>query len=98
LTEMCSGSEAGSYLRLVYFVYHSIPGLVIKKEKELRGCERVRGEPCAERCTLDAVYVYVVSWSEFPLVPSCPRYPHQRRVAERVRDVRVCSNTGIPLW
>ena len=31
---MCSGSEAGSYLRLVDFVYHSILGLrVIKKKK-----------------------------------------------------------------
>ena len=33
--EMCSGSEAGSYLRLVDFVYHSTLGLrVIKKEKK----------------------------------------------------------------
>jgi len=32
-TEMCSGSEAGSYLRLIDFVYHSTLGLrVIKKE------------------------------------------------------------------
>ena len=32
---MCSGSEAGSYLRLVDFVYHSTLGLrVIKKKKE----------------------------------------------------------------
>ena len=31
---MCSGSEAGSYLRLIDFVYHSTLGLrVIKKEK-----------------------------------------------------------------
>jgi len=31
---MCSGSEAGSYLRLIDFVYHSILGLrVIKKKK-----------------------------------------------------------------
>ena len=31
-TEMCSGSEAGSYLRLIDFVYHSTLGLrVIKK-------------------------------------------------------------------
>ena len=36
-TEMCSGSEAGSYLRLVYFVYHSTLGLrVIKKKKQGR--------------------------------------------------------------
>ena len=33
-TEMCSGSEAGSYLRLVDFVYHSTLGLrVIKKKR-----------------------------------------------------------------
>jgi len=36
-TEMCSGSEAGSYLRLIDFVYHSTLGLrVIKKKKGLR--------------------------------------------------------------
>ena len=33
-TEMCSGSEAGSYLRLIDFVYHSTLGLrVITKQK-----------------------------------------------------------------
>ena len=33
-SEMCSGSEAGSYLRLIDFVYHSTLGLrVIKKKK-----------------------------------------------------------------
>jgi len=31
---MCSGSEAGSYLRLIDFVYHSTLGLrVIQKKK-----------------------------------------------------------------
>ena len=29
--------------------------------------------------TLDAVYVYVVPWSEFPIVPSYPHYPHRCR-------------------
>jgi len=34
-TEMCSGSEAGSYLRLIDFVYYSTLGLrVIKKKKK----------------------------------------------------------------
>ena len=34
-TEMCSGSEAGSYLRLIDFVYHSTLGLrVIKKKRD----------------------------------------------------------------
>jgi len=34
-TEMCSGSEAGSYLRLIDFVYHTTLGLrVIKKKKK----------------------------------------------------------------
>ena len=37
LAEMCSGSEAGSYLRLIDFVYHSTLGLrVIKKKKKSR--------------------------------------------------------------
>jgi len=37
-TEMCSGSEAGSYLRLIDFVYHSTLGVrVIKKNKKGRG-------------------------------------------------------------
>ena len=39
---MCSGSEAGSYLRLTDFVYHSTLGLgVIKKKKRTRGVEPV---------------------------------------------------------
>ena len=34
-TEMCSGSEAGSYLRLIDFVYRSTLGLrVIEKKKK----------------------------------------------------------------
>ena len=33
-TEMCSGSEAGSYLRLIDFVYHSTLGLRVKKKKD----------------------------------------------------------------
>ena len=31
---MCSGSEAGSYLRLIDFVYHSTLGLRVIKKKE----------------------------------------------------------------
>ena len=35
---MCSGSDAGSYLRLVGFVYHSTLGLrVMQKKKRNRG-------------------------------------------------------------
>jgi len=33
-TEMCSGSEAGSYLRLLDFVYHSTQGLRVIKDLE----------------------------------------------------------------
>ena len=37
-TEMCSGSEAGSYLRLIDFVCHSTLGLrVIKKRRSHKG-------------------------------------------------------------
>jgi len=36
-TEMSSGSEAGSYLRLIDFVYHSTLGLrLLKKKKRKR--------------------------------------------------------------
>jgi len=36
-TEMCSGSEAGSHLRLIDFVFHSTSGLrVIKKRRTVR--------------------------------------------------------------
>jgi len=39
------------------------------------GC-RVQGAGCrVQGSTLDAVYVYVVPWSEFPIVPSYPHYP-----------------------
>ena len=31
---MCSDSEAGSYLRLIDFVYHSTLGLRVKKKKK----------------------------------------------------------------
>ena len=34
-TEMCSGSEAGSYLRLIDFVYHSTLGLRVIKKKNI---------------------------------------------------------------
>ena len=46
-TEMCSGSEACSYLRLVDFVCHSTLGLkVIKRERE-RGTQIGGGATCA---------------------------------------------------
>ena len=39
---MCSGSEAGSYLRLIDFVYYSTLGLrVIKKQKKVSGLAAV---------------------------------------------------------
>ena len=40
-TEMCSGSEAGSYVRLIAFVHHSTLGLrVMKKTKNGAGLVR----------------------------------------------------------
>jgi len=35
-TETCRGSEAGSYLRLIYFVYHSTLGLRVIQKKKVR--------------------------------------------------------------
>ena len=53
VAEMCSGSEAGSYLRLIDFVYHSTLGVrVIKKMKKNVGeClttygSSARAQPC----------------------------------------------------
>ena len=36
-TEMCSGSETGSYLRLIDFVYHSTLGLKVIKKNNSTG-------------------------------------------------------------
>jgi len=41
-TEMCSGSEAGSYSRSIDFVYHSTLGLRVIKKKKRCAC-RGRG-------------------------------------------------------
>ena len=50
-TEMCSDSEAGSYLGLIDFVYHSTQGLTVikkkkKKKRKFRGCRRGYGSGC----------------------------------------------------
>ena len=34
-TQMCSGFEAGSYLRLIDFVYHSTLGLRVIQQKKM---------------------------------------------------------------
>ena len=47
-TEMCSGSEAGSYLRLIDCVYHSALGLRVIKKRRRRD-SRVRGSDGEER-------------------------------------------------
>ena len=39
---MCSGSEAGSYLRLMDFVYHSTLGLRVIRKKRRNGNELPR--------------------------------------------------------
>ena len=48
---MCSGSEAGSYLRLIDFVYHSTLGLVQRRQVlVLRGERETTGyDPLVER-------------------------------------------------
>ena len=53
LTEMCSGSEAGSYLRLIDFVCHSNLGLRVKKKKsDKKAWRKSRGDQPRERSTL----------------------------------------------
>jgi len=39
-TEMCSGSETGSYLRLIDFVYHATLGLRKIKKKKVKRTSR----------------------------------------------------------
>ena len=41
---MCSGSEAGSYVRLINFVYHSTLGLRVIEKKELGGVHHARSQ------------------------------------------------------
>ena len=51
--------------------------------------------------TLDAVYVYVVPWTEFPIVPSYPHYQQAAASAKgcvRVRGfVRVVDEVNMDL-
>ena len=48
---MCSGSEAGSYLRLIDYVYHSTLGLVVKKEKQKLLCWPLHSFPIPQNPT-----------------------------------------------
>ena len=50
-TKMCSGSEAGSYLRLIYFVYHSTLGLRVTKKKK-KACRKKTKQEVGEVRTL----------------------------------------------
>jgi len=50
---MCSGSEAGSYLRLIDFVYHSNPGLRDIKRERKREREREREDLLASAAQLE---------------------------------------------
>ena len=49
--------------------------------------------------TLDAAYAYVVSWTEFPIVPSYPHYPQPQPSQEAGRRVRFGFRaSGVGLW
>jgi len=41
-TEICSGFDAGSYVRLIDFVYHSTLGLRVIKKKKTWACDAGR--------------------------------------------------------
>ena len=51
---MCSGSEAGSYLRLIDFVYRSTLGLRViqkkKKKKDLEGGDLIDDQERCQAC------------------------------------------------
>ena len=62
---MCSGSEAGSYLRLLDFVYHSTLGLrVIKKKKKtkMNMSEIVCGSDGADRFLRDGQFLLLLMY------------------------------------
>ena len=44
-TEMCSGYEAGSYLRLIEFLYHSTLGLRVIKKKTVSSTSSTPDSP-----------------------------------------------------
>ena len=69
--EMCSGSEAGSYLRLIDCVYHSTLGLrVIKKKKQICADEDDGRRPNAT-CTRAAGARSPITWRSQYLWRSC---------------------------
>jgi len=53
---MCSGSEAGSYLRLIDFVYHSTLGLRVIKKKRRKGCGGLQVLPHLRKGVLKVVF------------------------------------------
>ena len=47
------------------------------------------------QATLDAVYVYLVPWSEFPIVPSYPYYPQSARLIRQVDPARLSRHRAV---
>jgi len=56
-TEICSGSEAGSYLRLIKFVRHSTLGLRVIKKKKYLNVEELGGDVVARVVALAPRFV-----------------------------------------
>jgi len=70
---MCSGSEAGSYVRLIDFVYHSALGLrVIKKKRRIQQHQRM---------TLVALQVKMSTFGIVRRGANSRRIPSSRRLA-----------------
>ena len=57
VTEMFSGSEAGSYLRLIDFVYHSTLGWRVMKKRRRRLKVWVFGSEFARNCFRDCIFL-----------------------------------------
>ena len=68
-TEVCSGSEAGSYLRLTDFVYHSTLGLRVIKRKK-KGC----------RCIQHLSIGTVLNLRTTTLLQKCAAVPRRARI------------------
>ena len=81
-TEMCSGSEAGSYLRLIDFVYHSTPGLrVIKKDDMILSSTKSTVEWEPQLCCIGVV---VASIRDIPYNTTSGR--------DYVKSLRLCRH------
>jgi len=82
-TEMCSGSESGSYLRLIDFVYHSTLRLRVIKKKKRTNSPRTRCLPAERERGREAERERERERERKLLLPAFTRESEQERERER---------------